>query len=115
MVIPQKKMRGAIRIQVQNCPAFSIRIVESDAIAELGHEKQAVALSFCIVETKVHTAVVEYPDTTPLIARSVVEDNARRRNAPLLGLSLNNRVWHWCTQDEPHDAAGIHNRYGTGF
>jgi hypothetical protein len=39
LIIPQEKMRSAVRIEVKQCPALSARIVKSNAIAEFGHEE----------------------------------------------------------------------------
>src|SRR5215475_8411757 len=102
-------MRSTVRVKVENCPAFSIRVVEGDAIAEFGHEKRAVAFRLRIVEAEIHAAVIEYTDAASLIARSVVKDNAGGGYASFLGFSLNNWIWHWRPQREPHYTARVHN------
>jgi len=84
LIIAHEKMWSAVRIEVKNCPALAARIVESDAVAEFGHEKQAVAFRFRIVEAKVHTAIVHQPVAAAFIARGIVKDNAGSRTASLL-------------------------------
>jgi len=84
LTIAHEKMWSAVRIEVKNCPALAARIVESSAVAEFGHEKQAVAFRFRIVEAKIH------PSTRcrALIACSIVKDSACSRAASLPSIAV---------------------------
>jgi hypothetical protein len=95
LFIFQEKMRSAVGVKIKNCPCLSASVVESNAIAEFGYKKQAVAFCFRIVEAKIHAAIIGHPHAAAFIACSIVKDNSRARAVPLLGLSLLDWVWHW--------------------
>ena len=66
LFILQKKMRGAVRIEIKNCPCLSASVVESNTIAE--YKKQAVAFCFRIVEAKIHAAIIEHSHAAAFVA-----------------------------------------------
>ena len=83
LVIAQKKVRSAIRIEVKKRPAIAASIVENKAVAEFGHEEYAIAFCFRVVEAEVHAAIVEHPDAPAFISRRIIKENAGGRAASL--------------------------------